>query len=83
MMTGAAMADITVTVYQTRVVNGIVQGPSERVTITVSGTDADGLIDAIEWNASMGGVLGHSAGNGTIGLLWKGDTTGNLWAGYL
>lgn len=77
------MADITVTVYQTRVVNGIVQGPSQLVTITVSDTDADGLIDATEWTASIGGVLGHSAGNGTIGLLWKGDSTGNLSAGYL
>ncbi len=77
------MADIIVTVYKTRVVNGIVQGPSQLVTLTIPDTDADGLIDAKEWTASMGGVLGHSAGNGSIGLLWRGDTTGNLSAGYL
>lgn len=77
------MADIIVTVYKTRVVNGVVQADSELVTLTIPDSDNDGLIDPKEWSAVTGGTLGHDAGNGTIGLLWSGDKTGSLAAGYL
>ena len=78
------MALLTITLWKTRVVNNIVQGPSELVTITINDNDPEnGLIDPKEWTAAIGGVLGHNAGDESPGSLWRGDITGNKTAGYL
>lgn len=77
------MSDIIVTVWRTRVVGGIVQAPSEQVTLSIRDRNGDGLIDFKEWADASGNTVGHNAGDDTGGILWRGDTTGNKAAGYL
>ncbi|MDO5648213.1 Hint domain-containing protein [Paracoccus sp. (in: a-proteobacteria)] len=77
------MAIIEITVWRSRVVNNVVEGPSEQITLRVNDTNNNGLIDRREWTDAVGGVLGHNGGNGEAGALWRGDSAGNRTAGYL
>lgn len=77
------MAILTIEVWKTRVMNGVVQGTSVLETIQINDANNNGLIDRTEWTNTIGGVLGHNSGSNSPGLLWKGDGQGNTKAGYL
>ncbi len=77
------MPRMTISLYETIVVNGFATGDSRVVELQINDLDGNGAINRTEWLQYVGGTAqGHVAGNTSPPALFKG-ATGNVMNGTL
>lgn len=78
------MAIVNITLFQTQVVNGVVQANSVPVVLSIDDVNENGIIDRAEWAAYTGRPYGHLSGDTSPAMLFSGSTgtnaTGTLYA---
>lgn len=77
------MPSLTITLYATTVVNGIVMADSTITTLTIPEISVDSLVDRFEWGAYLNSPNGHIAGSTTPPMLFDAGSTGNVMNGTL
>ncbi|MCF3973793.1 Hint domain-containing protein [Paracoccus salsus] len=68
------MPVIDITLYETLVVDGVVQSDSTLITLQIDDANSDGAIDRTEWASYTDRPFGHLAGKTTPPMLFEGDT---------